>query len=47
MTILSHDLLVIDQVTSFLGNDFAIRDAQGQPIGEIKTEGGMMTPNRR
>ena len=43
MTILSHDLLVIDQVTSFLGNDFAIRDAQGQPIGEIQTEGGMMT----
>lgn len=42
MTILDHDLLVIDQVTSFLGNDFSIRDRDGQPVGRIQTEGGLL-----
>ena len=43
MTILSHDVLVIDQVTSFMSNDFAIRDRDGQPVGYIQTEGGMLS----
>lgn len=42
MTILGHDLIIIDQVTSFLANDFAIRDRQGGVVGEIRTQGGML-----
>lgn len=37
MSLLDHDVLVIDQVTSFLRNDFQIFDAQGQPVGQILT----------
>lgn len=43
MTLLQSDVLVIDQVTSFMGNDFAILDAQGRGIGRIRTEGGALT----
>ncbi|MFZ2260200.1 MAG: hypothetical protein WAV52_05550 [Luteococcus japonicus] len=39
MSLLDHDVLVIDQVTSFLRNDFQIFDAQGQPVGQILTQG--------
>lgn len=42
MGILDNDVLVIDQVTSFMSNDFAIRDAQGQQVGHIHTEGGAL-----
>lgn len=43
MALLDHDLLVIDQVTSFLTNDFAIRDGQGLQIGHILTRGGALS----
>lgn len=33
--------LIVDQVTSFLSNDFAIRDSEGTPLGHIITEGGL------
>ena len=39
--ILSRDQLIVDQVTSFVTNDFAIRDIQGNPIGGVVTEGGL------
>lgn len=39
MSILQRDVLVIDQVTSFLRNDFHIFDEQGQPVGQILTQG--------
>lgn len=42
MGLLQADVLVIDQVTSFMGNDFAIRDPQGQPLGRIQTQGGAL-----
>ncbi|CAM3056736.1 MULTISPECIES: LURP-one-related/scramblase family protein [Dermacoccus] len=42
MALLQSDVLVIDQVTSFMGNDFAIMDAGGQPIGRIGTDGGAL-----
>ena len=42
MSILDHDLLVIDQVTSFLSNDFAIRDQEGSVVGQIVTEGSAL-----
>lgn len=43
MRIADHDLLVVDQVTSFFANDFAIRDASGAPVGDIRTEGGALS----
>lgn len=43
MTILSHDVLVMDQVTSFMSNDFAIHDQLGHPVGTIHTEGGALS----
>lgn len=42
MGILDNDLLVIDQVTSFMANDFAVRDRDGQPVGHIQTQGGLL-----
>lgn len=39
MELLQNDVLILDQVTSFLSNDFAISDAQGRQIGHIHTEG--------
>lgn len=39
MELLQNDVLIVDQVTSFLSNDFAISDAQGRQIGHIHTEG--------
>lgn len=39
MSLLDRDVLVIDQVTSFLRNDFQILDPQGQPVGQILTQG--------
>ncbi|MCW4601803.1 hypothetical protein ON003_09475 [Janibacter hoylei] len=40
MGILQTDAIVLDQVRSFLSNDFAIHDLTGQPVGRIVTEGG-------
>ena len=40
MGILQTDALVLDQVRSFLSNDFGIHDLTGAPIGRIVTEGG-------
>lgn len=42
MGLLQEDVLVIDQVTSFMGNDFSIMNAEGQPVGRITTEGGAL-----
>lgn len=42
MSILDADLLVLDQVTSFMSNDFAIRDANGAIIADIRTEGSTL-----
>lgn len=42
MGLLQEDVLVIDQVTSFMGNDFSIMNAAGQPVGRITTEGGAL-----
>ena len=39
MGILTTDVIVMSQVTSFLSNDFGIHDLGGQPIGRIVTEG--------
>lgn len=39
MGILDTDAIVLDQVRSFLSNDFAIHDLAGTPIGRIVTEG--------
>lgn len=51
MGLLDQDVLVIDQVTSFMSNDFAIHDETGQVVGQIQTEGGlgsrMVMGNRR
>lgn len=41
MSLLQHDLLVVDQVTGFLSNDFAINDGNGNQIGAVVTEGGL------
>lgn len=41
MGILETDVVVMDQIRSFMSNDFGIYDAQGQGIGTIRTEGGM------
>lgn len=40
MGILDHDVVVMDQVRSFLSNDFAVHDAHGGVIGRLHTEGG-------
>lgn len=40
MGILTTDAIVLDQVRSFLSNDFGIYDLAGAPIGRIVTEGG-------
>lgn len=39
--LLGHNLLVIDQISNFMTNDFAIRDKDGGQIGSIVTEGGL------
>ncbi|MEI2811527.1 MAG: hypothetical protein V9F00_15405 [Nocardioides sp.] len=39
--LMDHTLLVIDQVTNWMTNDFAIHDEHGAPIGTIATEGGL------
>lgn len=36
-----HDVLVIDQIRSFLSNDFLIHDPAGVQIGYIQTKGGL------
>ncbi len=41
MGILETDVLVMDQIRSFLSNDFGIHDGTGEVIGSIRTEGGM------
>lgn len=41
MGILDTDLLVMDQIRSFMSNDFAIHDGQGQVVASIVTEGGI------
>ena len=41
MGILETDAIVLDQVRSFLSNDFGIHDLAGTQIGRIVTEGGM------
>ncbi|MEL4358500.1 MULTISPECIES: LURP-one-related/scramblase family protein [unclassified Luteococcus] len=43
MTLLEHDVLIIDQVTGFFTNDFAIHDAQGIPVGIITTGGSALS----
>ncbi|QOR72042.1 hypothetical protein IM660_07310 [Ruania alkalisoli] len=43
MTLLAHQRLVVDQVTNFMSNDFAIADAQGQQIGHIETGGSALS----
>ena len=43
MTLLHADVLVMDQVTSFMSNDFAIRDQAGAQVGEIRTEGSALS----
>lgn len=40
MGILATDTIVLDQVSSFLSNDFGIHDVSGARIGRIVTEGG-------
>lgn len=42
MGILTHDTLIIDQVTNLLSNDFAVSDADGRRIGRIHTEGSVI-----
>ncbi|UFU05244.1 LURP-one-related/scramblase family protein [Ruania halotolerans] len=42
MTLLAHHRLVIDQVTNFMSNDFAISDPQGQQVGHIETGGSAL-----
>ncbi|MFZ2501174.1 MAG: phospholipid scramblase-related protein [Nocardioides sp.] len=37
----TQSLLIVDQVTSFFANDFAITDDQGAPLGTIRTEDGV------
>ncbi|MCG7310590.1 LURP-one-related/scramblase family protein [Brachybacterium sp. ACRRE] len=40
-TLLSHDALVMQQITGFMSNDFDILDASGQQaIGHVTTTGG-------
>lgn len=39
MGLLDHDILVIDQVTGFMSNDFAISDLNGQQVGHVHTQG--------
>lgn len=43
MRIADHDLLVVDQVTSFVADDFAIRDRAGAVVGDIRTQGGALS----
>lgn len=43
MAILDYDVLVIDQVTSFMRDDFAIWDAHGQQVGHILTQGSALS----
>lgn len=43
MRIADHDLLVVDQVTSFFADDFAIRDRAGATVGDIRTQGGALS----
>lgn len=38
MGILDTDLLVMDQIRSFMSNDFAIHDGQGQVVASIVTD---------
>jgi hypothetical protein len=41
MGLLDTDVIVMDQVRTFLSNDFAIHDVQGQVVGSLRTEGGV------
>ena len=41
MGILETDVIVMDQIRSFLSNDFGIHDGHGQGIGSLRTEGGI------
>ena len=43
MTLLETDLLVMDQVRTFMANDFAVHDAAGARIGEIRTQGSALS----
>ncbi|WP_151526852.1 LURP-one-related/scramblase family protein [Serinicoccus kebangsaanensis] len=42
MHLLEHEVWVMDQVSSFLSNDFAIHALDGSTIGRIRTEGGAL-----
>src|SRR5699024_2966822 len=42
MGILETDTIVLDQVSTFMSNDFGIHDLTGRPVGRIVTEGGGM-----
>lgn len=41
MGLLDTDVIVMDQIRTFMSNDFAIHDVQGQVIGSLRTEGGV------
>lgn len=43
MALLDADVMVLDQVTSFMRNDFAINAADGAQVGSIHTEGSAMS----
>ncbi|PFG18571.1 LURP-one-related/scramblase family protein [Serinibacter salmoneus] len=42
MGILDHDVLVVDQVTGFMSNNFAVSDMSGRQVGHIHTEGSAL-----
>lgn len=43
MTLLATDVLVMDQVRTFMANDFAVHDAAGARVGEIRTQGSALS----
>lgn len=42
MSLLDLDTLVVDQITSFMSNDFAIRDVAGREVGQVVTRGSAL-----
>jgi len=43
MTLLTEPVLIVDQVTAVLSNDFEILDSEGTPTGVISTQGSLMS----
>lgn len=41
LMLLDTDVLIVKQVTAWMRSDFAILDADGTPVGDIRTEGGL------